>query len=443
MSAVLTCLPLPKLYYFDHNKNYYREDSQNNWIALNEKSAKNFILTQGYSEKRKDIGVCDADSCLLSIQSEQNVDYVGPLAGYKAGAYVMNRKLVLVSESPRLITPKEGEWPTIDKLLCGMFNDCIKDQRPYLYGWLKQSLEGLYKQQFAPGQVLAMAGDVNTGKSLFQRLFTEMMGGRAAKPYQFLTDKTTFNSDMFCAEHLMVEDEAESVDIRSRRHFAAGIKGIAVNRDHQCHGKYKDGLVLTPYWRMTISLNDDPERIQVLPPLDADIADKVMLLRVNRSEMPMPVNTIDERKRFENTLISELPHFIHFLLNWEIPTDLISSRFGIVHYHHPEILNSLYQTSPQYQLLTLIDLVLFPHASENVPYHNWEGKAVELEQLLCSDTNFGVLAKKLIPSISTCGRYLGRIEKQENSRVTSVIYNGDKIWTIRPPTNTPVIDFSN
>jgi hypothetical protein len=34
---------------------------------------------------------------------------------------------------------------------------------------------------------------------------------------------TQFNSRIFGAEHLMLEDEAESVDIRSRRRFAANI----------------------------------------------------------------------------------------------------------------------------------------------------------------------------------------------------------------------------
>ena len=434
MNAISACLPLPQLYYCDRNKNYYRQDQQGKWISLNEKYAKNFVLTQGYSGDKKSIGVSDADSCILNIQSSQNADYVGPLAGYRAGPHRINKSLVLVTESPSLIEPKEGEWPIIERLLCGMFNDSIVDQRPYLYGWLKRSMEGLYSNRFTPGQVLALAGEVNSGKSLFQRLFTVMVGGRAAKPYQYLTGATPFNGDLFGAEHLMVEDEAESVDIRSRRHFAAGIKSIAVNRDQQCHGKYKDGLILTPYWRMTISLNDDPERIQVLPPLDKDIEDKVILLRANRAPMPMPVDSTEEKEQFWNTLISELPYFLYYLRNWIIPPDLRSTRFGIIHYHHPELLFALNQSSPENRLLTLIDQAIFSNPSLIVPNYNWRGRSVELEQKLLENEIVENLAKRLFSFSNSCGTYLGRIEKQENSRVTNVKSNGDKIWTIRPPT---------
>ena len=93
----------------------------------------------------------------------------------------------------------------------------------------------------------------------------------AAKPYLYMTGKTTFNADLFGAEHLMVEDEAESIDIRARRYFGAKIKEIAVNVDQHCHGKGKTALTLTPVWRMTLSLNDEPERMQVLPPASPEM----------------------------------------------------------------------------------------------------------------------------------------------------------------------------
>ena len=38
-----------------------------------------------------------------------------------------------------------------------------------------------------------------------------MFGGRAARPYQFMSGLTSFNSDLFEAEHLMIEDEQASL----------------------------------------------------------------------------------------------------------------------------------------------------------------------------------------------------------------------------------------
>ncbi len=435
MSAVQEALPLPQLFYSGSSKNYYRADSKGRWIALNENSALKFIRSEAWGGRSAN-GLDEADACLLRIQSEQNVDYVGPVAGFPAGPREINGRLVLITDSPAIISPKAGQFPLLDSLLEGMFNDATRDQRPFLYGWLKRGIESVQQQRWSPGQVLALGGEVNSGKSLFQRLVTELLGGRAAKPYKFLTDRTQFNGDLFGAEHLMVEDEAESIDIRARRHFGAGIKGIAVNRDHQCHGKYREGLVLTPIWRMTISLNNEQERLQVLPPMDADIADKVMLLRVNRKAMPMPTDTAEEKERFWAALKAEMPAFVHFLLNWQIPKELICPRFGVVHYHHPQLLEALERTNPETRLLALIDQVLF-HPSGYPTDLPFDGTAEDLEHRLRRQEENRRQVEQLLSFPAACGTYLGRLSKKANRRVSERMVKGHTTWTILPPQRDP------
>ena len=78
---------------------------------------------------------------------------------------------------------------------------------------------------------------------------------------EFVMGHTQFNSHMFEAEHLMLEDEVESVDKSSRRHFAANIKTILNGGDQNCHAKHLEDLILNPLWRMSLSPNDDPEPI--------------------------------------------------------------------------------------------------------------------------------------------------------------------------------------
>jgi hypothetical protein len=73
-------------------------------------------------------------------------------------------------------------------------------------------------------------------------------------------------------------------------------------------------------------------------------------------------------------LTRELPAFIHFLEQWDIPNHLKSPRFGISHYHHPELVNALESLSPEHRLLDLIDLTLFQASSQSV----WTGSAQEL-----------------------------------------------------------------
>src|SRR5207237_2991385 len=49
-----------------------------------------------------------------------------------------------------------------------------------------------------------------------------------------------------------------------------------------------------------------------------------------------------------------VPSFVHFLNNYEIPERLKGGRFGMVEYHHPELLQVASELSETTQLLELI-----------------------------------------------------------------------------------------
>src|ERR1700747_72652 len=135
-----------------------------------------------------------------------------------------------------------------------------------------------------------------------------------------------------------MEDDGPSTDIRARRNFGTKIKEICANTVHSCHAKYRTALSLTPFWRISISVNDEPENLMILPPIDESLTDKLIILKAMRHPMPMPTVSDEERSQFMNALKAELPHFAYFLFNWRIPEPLISQRYGITHYRHAEIL---------------------------------------------------------------------------------------------------------
>ena len=436
MSAILESIPLPPLYYHGTEASYWRQDECGGWIKVNETSAKHFIAEFGYSKTPREAGTnSEVDRCVMKIQSRQNVAYVGPLAGFDAGLHPMGRNRVLVTESPRFITPREGDWSTLASLWERMLVDGDNDQRPYLYGWLKSALETFQNRCWKASQLLALAGPVGTGKSLTQNLMTEMLGGRCAKPYQFMMGHTNFNAHLFKGEHLMLEDEAESVDIRSRRHFAATIKNLLSARDQNCHGKNKDALILTPLWRMTLSLNDDPERLQVLPPLDNDVRDKIIILKVNGCTMPTDE---EDKAAFWRQLVNELPAFLHFIQGYVIPEELAHERYGIAAYQHPAIVEKLQHTNPELQLMELIDRTVFGNR-----FHReaWEGSAAQLEMAM-REGDYAPHVQRLLRHQNTCGTYLGRLKDYDEpgiqGRITSRVANGYTVWTIQPPEREPV-----
>jgi len=95
----------------------------------------------------------------------------------------------------------------------------------------------------------------------------------------------------------------------------------------------------------------------------------------------MPTATEADRQAFWSTLTSELPAFVDFLMNYQIPPQLVSHRFGVMHYHHPDILKALQELSQEAKLLNLI-LAKLPHDLDHITNGQWIGTAEELEQVL-------------------------------------------------------------
>ncbi len=425
-------LPLPEIYYDGINTTYWRQNDHNGWQKINETSLDIELLSQGYlAQTEEGQQISGLKQAKRDIQMKQDIVYAGRLAGYRQGFHEVLEQRILVTDSPKIIEPVAGEWPTLKALLDGLLKDGTTNQVPYLLGWLKVSYSTLRDGKFVPSQALCIAGPRNSGKSLIQNLITKILGGRVAKPYQYMTGQTSFNSELFGAEHLMVEDEAASTDIRARRNFGSFIKTFTVNETQNCHGKNKQALTLKPFWRLSITVNEEPENLMVLPPIDESVGDKIMLLKAFNRPMPMPTGTAAEREKFWNTIISELPAFLDYLLNSEIPVELKDDRFGINTYHHPDLLSALSELQPEMKLLSYIDQSIYWGSSE------WKGSAETLERTLTRDgAAFQYEARKLLYYPAACGTYLGRLAKQFPDRVSSVKNMGKTVWTISAPAIT-------
>jgi hypothetical protein len=262
---------------YANSANYYIDNGQGGWNAVNETNAGRFLKELGISDRKDTELTSPLDRTFTALQKRHKVDYAGPLAGYRTGLIEYNGNKILITRGPKLIDPVKGDFPTIAEYLTGM----LREQRIYADCWLHLAVTPVYNCEPATGQVLVLAGAPDTGKSVFQKLLvTPMLGGRVAMPYQYMIGDTTFNEDWFSAEHLMIEDEGAGKDINTRNLFAAKLKQIAVNEDHRNHGKGSKALYLPPCWRATVSVNDDPEHIRVLPPIDSSVKDKLIILKV-------------------------------------------------------------------------------------------------------------------------------------------------------------------
>jgi hypothetical protein len=68
--------------------------------------------------------------------------------------------------------------------------------------------------------------------------------------------------------------------------------------------------------------------------VEVDIGSKISLLRADRYDMAMASDTPEDRERFWNQLVSELPAFLYWLINeYEIPSDwrtALASKAGSI-----------------------------------------------------------------------------------------------------------------
>jgi hypothetical protein len=431
-------------YYDSGRRCYWTTNSRGSWMEINEQSLRRLLKKSGFCAIcREGERLSEVDQRLSEIQLEHDVAYAGPLAGHRSGVFECYGNRILVTTSPNLTEPKPGDWPTLSRFLENILVGGPHDQRCYLYGWLKLSYEALRAERLRPAPVMGIAGPRNSGKSLLQNLFTIIFGDRVAKPYRYMSGHTDFNGELFGAEHLMVEDEAPSTDLRSRRALGAHIKAFTVNQTQSCHVKNRQALTLAPFWRVSISVNDEPENLMILPPIsDAEndsLGDKIILLRANLAEMPMPTETLEQREHFWQTLVSELPAFLHFLLEWEMPQGIRHPRYGMKTWHHPELLVALDALAPETRLLSLIDEVLFTDREDNDGHFiarsrakdSWQGTAEELESLLRSHPTYGYEAQKLFSWPTACGTYLGRLAKRFPKRVESDRSSDARRWILR------------
>jgi hypothetical protein len=391
---------------------------------------------------REDIffdGQRECDWPMYNAQVNRRVYYAGALGGHRVGTFKDgSNRVFLVTEEARGVFDKLGK-PEEPGLFKSFLMELLgEEQGVRVCYWLAIALESLRKGDFRPGQVCVFAGPVQCGKSLLQYLITELLGGRGGNPMRYMMEDTTFNDDFATCEHWFIEEPKTTTDIRTRLAFGNAIKECFTNRDFSVHPKGKRATPLPLFRRGTISLNDEPELLQVLPPFNGSVDDKLNLFKcemVVKAFAPFrsPKDGKLDRASLWAAFVAEIPTVRAWLLKGfrTVPQDLRDDRCGITYFHHPEILAHLRSFAPEVRLLELVDLVCFKDRQPD-DLSNWIGKAMDLEGEL-RKSDFGFEAEKILRGGSRTGTYLSRLMKSNPERISHRKLNGYTVWTIKPP----------
>ena len=376
---------------------------------------------------------------LYNAQLTRMIDYAGALAGHRTGIFSdgSGRKY-LVTDEPAGVFDKMEKNPNPEFFSEFIFELLPEGQAEMFLTWLAISLKSLRRGDFRHGQAVVLAGPAGCGKSLLQSIITEVFGGRSASPFRYMMELTQFNKDLCGAEHWQIEDPASTTDIRTRRQFGAKLKEATVNRDFSIHAKGKDALTLPLFRRVTISVNDEPENLAVVPPLDNSIEDKIFLFHCSQAQKCFKQfrdkqGEIDRAKTWAQVQ-KEIPEIRAWLLEnyTTVAPKFRDDRFGIKAWHHPSLRAELVSLAPETRLLQLVDDALFSGDGIQLKF---DGKSSDLEkQLRKSEVSFEV--EKILRYPGACGSYLGKLSKSHPERISKRVNTGNAFWTIQPPETT-------
>jgi hypothetical protein len=339
---------MPEYYFLPEKNCYYVQNAAGEWMPLKYADITTRLQKLGCST-RVPIGappgtVSEVKEVMTRIQDHQSVSAVVELGWEPAGVRIIEGEKLLVTRGCTLLQAAQGKFETIEKLLVNMLG---KEQLPYFYGWLHTGIRGLYKDETRLyGQALVFCGPVDCGKSVVQnQIITPLLGGRSGRPISWLSNTTQFNSHLFKAVHLMMEDDNYETDHRSRQVFGSSVKRVTANVEQTYHRKNLPEHTMKPYWRLSISLNDEENNIAVLPELDPSLEDKLIIFKCERKEMPLPAR--GPGRTLDVAIKEELPAFLHYLrYEHKIRPELASKRYGIKAYVHPFVREELAQLDP-------------------------------------------------------------------------------------------------
>lgn len=440
-------------------------ESGEDWRESNEREVRRFLKGKGVRTKEDSRDqLTQADEVFEYVSNYRMVDFSGPLAGHRAGVHrTATGAPFIVRSGPRLIEPKEGEWPVIQSMLRAKFADKERMQMERWNLWHKLAIVPLYSGHITRGHLLGLVGTNDSGKTfLLHHVTTPCLGGREADPTNFFKNDAGFNKNMMASEHMHMSEFDFPANFESRRTLSEKFKKIIANEAQSYHPKGKDEVTVTVHLRLSIAINDNLEKLRAFPPMTSDIVDKIILLKVQGQTMPMPTDTEEEKAAFRAVIRAELPAYIHYLLNWEPPAEIAGGRFGMKAWQHPEIVEALWDQEPSSQFEFWLDRELFPADHETgVASCQWETVGwIKLEALADRLTSpsatyhekFRHLAK--LGGGAAFGQYLGRLHKKELDRVgkersvspaeiqdadpalrVAKMHDRDKgnFWQIRPP----------
>lgn len=375
-----------KNYWFD-GRNYFIEDGKGGY-TVNSKEDTLLDLQCRYNlsaRPGRHENVSEARRAIHMVNTTKRVDAGIPFCFTKARIVNHENGLYFNTAKIRPLAPSNdsGEWgehfPTIAEWMEHMLGE---EQLKYELAWLAYAYANAYEGKPEKGHAHFLVGPPNCGKTLYNNVILGGLLGGGIKASDYLTGKEEWTEHLFEFGAWLVDDEAPTASSAMHTAFTARLKEHTANDTFLIKGKFKKSG--RAYWRgrISITLNDDPVSMRLLPDLDMSIRDKLMLFKCN--------DGYAFNSKTKKTAETELPAFARWLLDYEIPQELVELRFGVKAFLHKEIQELAGANSNFAHIIELLQMW-----RKTLKEDFWEGTCSELLKVLGANEGNKILLKDI------------------------------------------------
>lgn len=373
--------------YWTDGRNYFIEDGRGGFY-INSKEDALLDLQCRYnlgSRPGRHENVSESRRALHMIHSNKRVDAGIPFCFTKSKIVKHENGVYFNTAKIRPIAPADdsGSWgenfPTIAAWMEHMLGE---EQLKYELAWLAYAYANAYAGVPKRGHAHFLVGPPNCGKTLYNSVILGGLLGGGIKASDYLTGKEDWTEHLFEFGAWLVDDEAPTASSAMHTAFTARLKEHTANDTFLIKGKFKKSG--RAYWRgrISITLNSDPVSMQLLPDLDMSIKDKLMIFECNDG-FPFTWETKGEAMK-------ELPAFARWLLDYEVPSEMIDLRFGVKAFLNENVQLLASADSRYSHIIELIQMF-----RKTLKDEYWDGTCSELLVVLAANDNNRVLLKDL------------------------------------------------
>lgn len=339
----------------------------------------------GFSPKlKKNQTVSEIEQAILTISNDCRVEEVAPVVFSKERVVDYYGRKILNNCRANAVQPADNgdpaNWPWIHSYLMPFFakDSDGKETLPYFLAWFQRLYKAVLECRLDQGQLMILLGPAGHGKTLLTNKIIGASVGGFSDASDYLSGKTSFNRDLCGSAAWVVDDQTAAATYADQRKFVELTKRCVANPRLEYHAKYADAIPLPWSGRVMMSLNLDANSLAALPSLDSSNRDKIIALRINSGHKVK----FGSNEFVENTINTELPFFLKWLYDWQVPIEIKdSNRFGVKTYIDSFIEAAAYDNSSRSAIAEMVEF-FSKKVRETVAITKWRGTLTEFTVVL-------------------------------------------------------------